>query len=77
MANDIAPLTPITPTPLVRQKRHYPGEERQQPQQRQRRSDTDSSADHTDEELEEKTINKKSVDIDEKDVTVRHIDEYA
>ena len=72
MATDIPPLTPLTPTPLVREKRHYPGEEKDKPQSKKQKNEQNSGKDGAhDKEAD------KPVDIDEKDGTVRHIDEYA
>ena len=76
MATDIPPLTPVTPTPLVREKRHYPGEEKDQPQpQNKKQKQQNEQNSEKDDALVKEA--DKSVDINEKDGTVRHIDEYA
>lgn len=76
MTTDISPLTPVPSTPLVREKRHYPGEQKEQAQQKQQNSQNQEKPSE-EADKEEKSLTKKPVDIDEKDVTVRHIDEYA
>jgi hypothetical protein len=66
MSGDISPLSPTSPTPLVREKRHYPGEQKDKNQKKQ--------------EHDEQVANEaqqKPVNIDEKNVKVEHIDEYA
>ena len=76
MADDIQPLTPMNPTPLVREKRHYRGEQEQQAQPH--KQPKKKPADETAAENEVKDgLPEKQVDLDEKNVTVRHIDEYA
>lgn len=74
MAGDIQPLAPTQSTPLVREKRHYRGEQEQQAQQykQQKQKSSEQSKQETDDEK-----GKKPVDIGEKNVTVKHIDEYA
>lgn len=69
MSNDISPLTPSSPTPLVREKRHYPGDqkEKQQPKDEDAQSKKDS----------DEPSSQKPVNIDEKDGKVGHIDEYV
>lgn len=78
MADDIQPLTPLNPTPLVREKRHYRGEQEQQAQQnkQQKKSPPNEPESETEDEVKDETA-KKQVEIDGKNVTVRHIDEYA
>lgn len=76
MADDIQPLTPMTPTPLVREKRHYRGEQEQQAQQHKQQKKNSSNKPEAENEVKDDLV-KKQVDIDEKNVTVKHIDEYA
>lgn len=88
MSGDIRALTSLAPMPLVREKRHYPGEQQKQKQkqkqhkkkQQQLSADEQQDADETDaqEELEdEDIIQQKKLDNDEKNVRVLHIDEYV
>ena len=77
MADDIQPLTPMTSTPLVREKRHYPGEQEQQAQQYKKQQKKKSSDEAEVAKETSDDLSKKLVDIDEKNATVRHIDEYA
>jgi hypothetical protein len=84
MADDIAPLTPMRPTPLVREKRRYPGDKSQTGQQQKKKPEEAEQDDH---EKSEQDLNKtssaendsadSSVDKDKKTDTVMHIDEYA
>jgi len=76
MADDIQPLTPMNPTPLVREKRHYRGEQEQQTQQHKQPKKKPADESAAENEVQDGTP-EKQVDIDEKNVTVRHIDEYA
>lgn len=66
MSGDISPLSPASPTPLVREKRHYPSEQKDKNQKKQ---EHDEQADN---EAQQKPVN-----VDEKNVKVGHIDEYA
>lgn len=87
MAADIPPLAPVTPSPLVRQKRHYHGEH-QQDSKHNKQSETDEQADNSETALTKeqspenssadnpKSLNN-SVNQDEKHATVRHLDEYV
>ncbi|MCP3851124.1 MAG: hypothetical protein GY694_12930 [Gammaproteobacteria bacterium] len=81
MSGDIPPLNPVAPTPLVREKRHYPGEHKDD----QARSDKESQSDKKspkDEESQEKQspddgANQNPMNTNEKNGKVGHIDEYA
>lgn len=78
MSVNVQPLTSITPTPLVREKRHYPGDQKKQQQNKQKEAKSAEPQDEADVEQDElKAEQKKSMDIDEKNVRVKHIDEYA
>lgn len=69
MSGDISPLRPASPTPLVREKRHYPGEQKDNQQQQDKDS---QSKKESDDDLQQKPVNT-----DEKNGKVGHIDEYA
>lgn len=75
MPDDIEPLVPPSPTPHVREKRHYPSEQQQQqPRKKKQSKQSDESKTTTTEETEE----SQTVDINEKDGTViKHFDDYA
>ncbi|MCU7836186.1 MAG: hypothetical protein KZQ83_13170 [gamma proteobacterium symbiont of Taylorina sp.] len=80
MSGDIQALTSLTPTPLVREKRHYPGDQKKQKQQQkqQQTSEEDENAEALDsEEQGLKNKQEKNMDSDEKNVRVMHIDEYV
>ncbi len=69
MSGDISPLRPASPTPLVREKRHYPGEQKDSQQKQDK--DTQSKKESDD------GLHQKPVNTDEKNGKVGHIDEYA
>ncbi len=76
MAGDISPMSPVSPTPLVREKRHYPNEEKEKKLKQQKQDDQPDD----DEQLKKDSDDdeqQKRVNIDEKNVTVGHIDEYV
>ena len=84
MSGDIRALTSLAPMPLVREKRHYPGEQQKQKQhkkkQQQLSADEQQDADEIDAQGEvedEDIIQQKKLDNDGKDVRVLHIDEYV
>ncbi len=69
MSGDIPPLNPVSPTPLVREKRHYPGEHKDD----QARSDKESQ----EKQSPDDGSNQNPVNTNEKNGKVGHIDEYA
>lgn len=73
MSSDIQPLTSIIATPLVREKRHYPNEQKQQKESTADEVEQDSGveSDETDNGSEE------NIGIDKKNAGVKHIDEYV
>jgi hypothetical protein len=73
MANNISPLVPLNAPPLVREKRHYPGEHKKQKKQKQ----DDKSAQKQVVAVEEIEMSDLPVDTDKKDGKVTHIDEYV
>ena len=77
MASDIQPLTSVSSTPLVREKRHYPGEQKEKQQKKQDKQEKNTSDDVPAEPEADDIELKKSIDIDEKSARVKHIDEYA
>lgn len=84
MSGDIRALTSLAPMPLVREKRHYPGEQKKQEQHKKKQQqlsvDEQQDADETDaqEYVEDgDIIQQKKLDNDKKNVRVLHIDEYA
>jgi hypothetical protein len=86
MSGDISPLSPASATPLVREKRHYPGEQKEKnlkkqaqdvqtsdDEQAKNESDDDEQAkNESDDDEQENTVNR-----DEKNVKIGHIDEYV
>lgn len=66
MSGDIAPMSPLPPSPLVRERRHYPGQHKDDQTRQQAAEQSDKS------EKEPKDVN-----LNKKNVTVGHIDEYA
>ncbi len=76
MPGDIAPLGPVSPTPLVREKRHYPNEQKDKNLKKQ-----EQNAQTEDEQPSDKgsgnDVLQKSVNGDKNNVKVGHIDEYA
>ena len=66
MSGDIAPMSPLPPSPLVRERRHYPGQHKDDQTQQQ----TSDKAETSEKEAKDVNNNKKNV-------TVGHIDEYA
>lgn len=81
MSGDILPLTPVSSTPLVREKRHYPGEQKDKNQTKDEPADDEllskeESEEKSDDDTQQK-VQQKSVKIDKKDGKVGHIDEYA
>ena len=77
MASDIQPLTSVSSTPLVREKRHYPGEQKKNQQKKQDKQEKNTSDDVPAEPETDDIELKKGIDIDEKSARVKHIDEYA
>ncbi len=82
MSGDIRALTSLAPMPLVREKRHYPGEQQKQHKKKQQQLSADEQQDDVEidaqEEVEdEDLIRQKKLGNDEKNVRVLHIDEYA
>lgn len=75
MSSDIPPLVPVSSPPLVREKRHYPGEQKNQ-QQNKKKSD---AASENEQQTEESDADKlpEPVNTDNKNVKVGHIDEYV
>ena len=76
MSGDISPLSPASATPLVREKRHYPGEQKEKnlkkKAQDDQTSDDEQAKNESDDDEQENTVNK-----DEKNVKIGHIDEYV
>jgi len=81
MSNDISPLSAVSSTPLVREKRHYSGENAS----KKKKSDDQSKKKKKQQEIEtlpeDKTIegeqSKNSIDKEIENVKVSHIDEYV
>ena len=69
MSGDISPMSPASPTPLVREKRHYPGDQKEK---KQKQDDDAQSKKEPDNDAQQKPVN-----IDEKNGKVGHIDEYV
>ena len=76
MSGDISPLRPVSITPLVREKRHYPGDQKENSRDKQEKDELDNNTDAEDKESTE-DMQQKNVNIDKNNVTVGHIDEYA
>lgn len=73
MSGDIQPLTSITATPLVREKRHYPNEQKQQKKSTADEVKQDSGIANN--ELD--NAGEENMDNDNKSAGIKHIDEYA
>ena len=73
MSSDIQPLTSITATPLVREKRHYPNEQKQQKKSTADEAEQDSSVEND----EADNAGEENIDIEKKNAGVKHIDEYV
>ena len=73
MAGDIQPVTTVIPTPLVRQKRHYPGEEKDQTQQQRKQPKEEQEQETESEQGQEQDESQKSMDNDEKNDTVNSV----
>ncbi len=76
MAGNISPMSPISPTPLVREKRHYPDEHKDKNLKKQQQADSTDDDEQPETESEDES-QQKPVNIDEKNVKVGHIDEYV
>lgn len=76
MSSDIPPLVPVSAPPLVREKRHYPGDQKNQ-QQNKKKSDASSSDDDQRAEKLDDDLHQKPVNTDKNNVKVGHIDEYV
>jgi len=76
MAGDISPMSPASPTPLVREKRHYPGEQKEKNQKKKapddQANDDEQAKNDSDNDVQQNTVN-----IDQKNVKIEHIDEYV
>jgi len=72
MAGDISPMSPVSSTPLVREKRHYPNEEKEKNQKNDQSDDDQQLKKESDDDMQQKRVNN-----DKKNVTVGHIDEYV
>ncbi len=87
MAADIAPLAPVNPSPLVREKRHFHGEQHQQGSKQNRQPESQDKTELQDSGLEQQEKEKQisarpdgqnnTVDQDEEHATVQHLDEYV
>jgi len=85
MSGDIKPLSSLNSMPLVREKRHYPGDQNKQQQKKQQQKEEQLSSTENEEEPEvdaevqgsDKEDKETNVDSDEKNFKVKHIDEYA
>ena len=77
MASDIQPLTSVSSTPLVREKRRYPGEQKKNQQKKQDKQEKNTPDDAQGVSEADNIELEKSVDNDEKSARVKHIDEYA
>ena len=84
MSGDIRALTPLAPMPLVRGKRHYPGEQQKQEQHKKKQpqlsAESQEQVDEPDTQNEVEDVDiiqQKKLDNDGKNVRVLHIDEYA
>ncbi|MCW8930675.1 MAG: hypothetical protein OQL19_10600 [Gammaproteobacteria bacterium] len=73
MSGDISPLSPISSTPLVREKRHYPGDQKENKQEQSDQTDDDAQS----KEESEVDSQQKPMNNDKKNGKVGHIDEYA
>ena len=73
MSSDIQPLTSIIATPLVREKRHYPNEQKQQKNSTSDEEKQDSGIEN--DELD--NAGEENMDNDNKQTGVKHIDEYV
>lgn len=76
MSGDISPLRPVSSTPLVREKRHYPGDQKDNNQDKQEKDEPGNNTD-AEEKKSSQDVQQKNVNIDPNNVTVGHIDEYA
>ncbi len=76
MSGDISPLGPVSPTPLVREKRHYPNEQKDKNLNQQEQS-TQADDEAQSDKKSENDVPQKSMNGDKKNVKVGHIDEYA
>lgn len=74
MSSDIPPLVPVSSPPLVREKRHYPGDQKDNSQ---KKSDASSTDEHQHQEESDDDLSHKPVNTDKKNVKVGHIDEYV
>jgi hypothetical protein len=76
MSGDILPMSPVSATRLVQEKRHYPGQHKEQSPKDDKESEKDSTGDA---QLmnEQSTAEQKNVNAQGKNVKVGHIDEYA
>ena len=75
MSSDIPPLMPVSSPPLVREKRHYPGDQKKQ-SENQKKSD-DSSVDDDQSAGETDDLLNKPANADKNNVNIGHIDEYV
>lgn len=76
MSGDISPLRPVSPSPMVREKRHYPNEEKDKNEKKQEQdAPSDDDAQLKNESASD--VPQKAVNIDKNNVKVGHIDEYA
>ncbi len=73
MSGDISPLVPVSSTPLVREKRHYPGDQKEKKQEQDEQTNDEAQS----EKESDSDSQQKPVNIDEKNGKVGHIDEYA
>jgi len=75
MSSDIPPLMPISSPPLVREKRHYPGDQKQQSENQKKSDDSSVDDDQSTEETDD--LLHKPANADKKNVNIGHIDEYV
>ncbi|MCU7939694.1 MAG: hypothetical protein KZQ64_06175 [gamma proteobacterium symbiont of Bathyaustriella thionipta] len=76
MSNDIPPLVPASSPPLVREKRHYPGDQKNQKHNKKKSEYSATEEDQLPEETDDDLLHKP-VNTDKNNVKVGHIDEYV
>ncbi len=76
MPGDITPLGPVSPPPLVREKRHYPNEQKDKNLKKQEQNAQTEDEQPSDNGAGNDVL-QKSVNGDKNNVKVGHIDEYA
>ncbi|MDX2503624.1 MAG: hypothetical protein QNL62_03995 [Gammaproteobacteria bacterium] len=74
MPDDIQPLTSVSSSPLVRERRHYPGDQQKQQSKKQDKKASDDA--QTRPEVDN-SIAQNDMDIDKKNARDNHIDEFA